>query len=101
MRNSRRRPFWYLRRTPYRVAAEVSPALCQRWDRDEPRIDALALPCSLIVAKIKELGFTPSLSKGTERVVIGVIGFTYAAHRQEKKIEERITAADLDLRSLQ
>jgi hypothetical protein len=27
-----------------------------------------------VVAKIKELGFTPSLSRGAERVVIGVIG---------------------------
>lgn len=27
-----------------------------------------------VIAKIKELGFSPSLSRGTERVVIGVIG---------------------------
>ena len=34
-------------------------------------------------------------------VVIGVIVFTYAVHRQEKKMEELITPADIDLRSLQ
>lgn len=35
-----------------------------------------------IIAKIKELGYTPSPSKGTERVVIGVIGDKAIIHRQ-------------------
>ena len=35
-----------------------------------------------ITAKIKELGFTPSLSRGAERVVIGVIGENAIRHRE-------------------
>lgn len=34
-----------------------------------------------VVAKIKELGFSPSLSRGTERVVIGVIGEKAILHK--------------------
>src|SRR5258706_47332 len=34
-----------------------------------------------VIAKIKELGFTPSLSRGTERVVIGVIGDKAIVHK--------------------
>jgi 3-deoxy-7-phosphoheptulonate synthase len=36
-----------------------------------------------VVSKIKELGFTPSLSRGTERVVIGVIGDKAILHKDK------------------
>ncbi len=36
-----------------------------------------------VIAKIKELGFTPSLSRGTERVVIGVIGDKAIVHKDK------------------
>jgi len=35
-----------------------------------------------VIAKIKEIGFAPSLSKGAERVVIGVIGEKAIVHKE-------------------
>jgi 3-deoxy-7-phosphoheptulonate synthase len=36
-----------------------------------------------VIAKIKELGYTPSISRGTERVVIGVIGDKAILHKDK------------------
>src|SRR5688572_22937140 len=43
-----------------------------------------------IIHKIKDLGFTPSISKGTERVVIGVIGEKAIVHKDKFETLEAI-----------
>jgi 3-deoxy-7-phosphoheptulonate synthase len=43
-----------------------------------------------VVSKIKELGFTPSLSRGTERVVIGVIGDKAILHKSKFETMEAV-----------
>ena len=43
-----------------------------------------------VIAKIKELGFTPSLSRGTERVVIGVIGDKAILHKDKFETMEEV-----------
>src|SRR4051812_84464 len=43
-----------------------------------------------IIAKIKELGFTPSLSRGTERILIGVIGDKAILHKDKFETMEEV-----------
>ncbi len=43
-----------------------------------------------VVAKVRELGFTASLSKGTERVVIGVIGDKAILHKSKFETMEAV-----------
>jgi 3-deoxy-7-phosphoheptulonate synthase len=43
-----------------------------------------------VIAKIKELGFTPSISRGAERVVIGVIGEKAILHKDTFQVMESV-----------
>lgn len=43
-----------------------------------------------IIAKIKELGFTPSISRGAERVLVGVIGEKAIVHKDTFEVMEAV-----------
>ncbi len=43
-----------------------------------------------IIAKIKDLGFQPSISKGAERIVIGVIGEKAIVHKQTFEVMDGV-----------
>lgn len=45
-----------------------------------------------VIAKIKELGYTPSISRGAERVVIGVIGEKAILHKDTFQVMESVEA---------